>query len=169
MTWLGLNALFHFNPLICVASFFKDSDNCMLFYHLQTHATIQLLICSPGALLCVLGFISAIAVSTLDKLGMRQLGLDGAIQEESRKVVRCHESLKKLSFKCFICFFQCNGRLNFLSASFSQFSQMTNLKSVCLQRIQDVKLLSLRYWLLVLTIMFFYNGIFPFIADARFA
>uniref|UniRef100_A0A8C7XIK4 Im:7160594 n=1 Tax=Oryzias sinensis TaxID=183150 RepID=A0A8C7XIK4_9TELE len=30
----------------------------------------------------------------------------------------------------------------------------------------DVKLLSLRYWLLVLTIMFFYNGIFPFIADA---
>lgn len=39
----------------------------------------------------------------------------------------------------------------------------------CVQRIQDVKLLSLRYWLLVLTIMFFYNGIFPFIADARSA
>uniref|UniRef100_A0A3Q2NQD5 Major facilitator superfamily domain-containing protein 1-like n=1 Tax=Fundulus heteroclitus TaxID=8078 RepID=A0A3Q2NQD5_FUNHE len=37
---------------------------------------------------------------------------------------------------------------------------------VCVQRVQDVKLLSLRYWLLVLTIMFFYNGIFPFIADA---
>ncbi|KAJ0015875.1 hypothetical protein NQD34_014165 [Periophthalmus magnuspinnatus] len=72
-----------------------------------------------GALLCVLGFSSAIIVSTLDKVGMKQLGLDGAIQEESRKV-----------------------------------------------RIQDVKLLSLRYWLLVLTIMFFYNGIFPFIADA---
>uniref|UniRef100_A0A3Q3C6Y6 Lysosomal dipeptide transporter MFSD1 n=1 Tax=Haplochromis burtoni TaxID=8153 RepID=A0A3Q3C6Y6_HAPBU len=33
-------------------------------------------------------------------------------------------------------------------------------------RIQDVKLLSVTYWLLVLTIMFFYNGIFPFIADA---
>uniref|UniRef100_A0A3B3ZMR2 Lysosomal dipeptide transporter MFSD1 n=1 Tax=Periophthalmus magnuspinnatus TaxID=409849 RepID=A0A3B3ZMR2_9GOBI len=63
-----------------------------------------------GALLCVLGFSSAIIVSTLDKVGMKQLGLDG--------------------------------------------------------RIQDVKLLSLRYWLLVLTIMFFYNGIFPFIADA---
>lgn len=72
-----------------------------------------------GALLCVLGFMSAIIVSTLDKVGMKQLGLDGAIQEESRKV-----------------------------------------------RVQDVKLLSLRYWLLVLTIMFFYNGIFPFIADA---
>uniref|UniRef100_I3KVR6 Lysosomal dipeptide transporter MFSD1 n=1 Tax=Oreochromis niloticus TaxID=8128 RepID=I3KVR6_ORENI len=72
-----------------------------------------------GALLCVLGFTSAVVVSTLDKIGMRQLGLDGAIQEESRKV-----------------------------------------------RIQDVKLLSVRYWLLVLTIMFFYNGIFPFIADA---
>uniref|UniRef100_H3D5I9 Lysosomal dipeptide transporter MFSD1 n=1 Tax=Tetraodon nigroviridis TaxID=99883 RepID=H3D5I9_TETNG len=71
-----------------------------------------------GALLCVLGFLSAIIVSTLDKVGMKQLGLDGAIQEESRK------------------------------------------------RVQDVKLLSLRYWLLVLTIMFFYNGIFPFIADA---
>ncbi|KAJ7984544.1 hypothetical protein DPEC_G00355900 [Dallia pectoralis] len=72
-----------------------------------------------GTFLCVLGFLSAITVSALDKLGMRQLGLDGIIQAESRKV-----------------------------------------------RIQDVKLLSLRYWLLVLVIMFFYNGIFPFIADA---
>lgn len=72
-----------------------------------------------GTFLCVLGFLSAITVSGLDKMGMKQLGLDGVIQEESRKV-----------------------------------------------RVQDVKRLSLRYWLLVLTIMFFYNGIFPFIADA---
>ncbi|KAK2870450.1 hypothetical protein Q8A67_024842 [Cirrhinus molitorella] len=72
-----------------------------------------------GTFLCVLGFLSAITVSALDKMGMKQLGLDGVIQEESRKV-----------------------------------------------RVQDVKRLSLRYWLLVLTIMFFYNGIFPFIADA---
>lgn len=72
-----------------------------------------------GTFLCVLGFVSAITVSVLDKMGMKQLGLDGVIQEESRKV-----------------------------------------------RVQDVKRLSLRYWLLVLTIMFFYNGIFPFIADA---
>ncbi|XP_023674954.1 lysosomal dipeptide transporter MFSD1 [Paramormyrops kingsleyae] len=72
-----------------------------------------------GTFLCVLGFLAAIAVSALDKVGMRQLGLDGAIQEESRKV-----------------------------------------------RVQDFRKLSLRYWLLVLTIMFFYNGIFPFIADA---
>lgn len=41
-----------------------------------------------GALLCVLGFASAVIVSALDKVGMRQLGLDGTIQEESRKVVR---------------------------------------------------------------------------------
>ncbi|XP_066833980.1 major facilitator superfamily domain-containing protein 1-like [Anser cygnoides] len=34
------------------------------------------------------------------------------------------------------------------------------------QRIQDIRQLALRYWLLVLTIMFFYNGIFPFVADA---
>lgn len=45
------------------------------------------MLCSLGALLCVLGFISAIVVSALDKIGMTQLGLDGAIQEESRKVV----------------------------------------------------------------------------------
>lgn len=44
-------------------------------------------LCFLGALLCVLGFMSAIIVSTLDKVGMKQLGLDGAIQEESRKVV----------------------------------------------------------------------------------
>ncbi|KAJ8399872.1 hypothetical protein AAFF_G00406020 [Aldrovandia affinis] len=72
-----------------------------------------------GTLLCVMGFLAAIIVSALDKVGMKQLGLDGAIQEESRKV-----------------------------------------------RVQDLRQLSLRYWLLVLTIMFFYNGIFPFIADA---
>ncbi|KAG1944484.1 major facilitator superfamily domain-containing protein 1 [Pimephales promelas] len=72
-----------------------------------------------GTFLCVLGFLSAVTVSVLDRVGMKQLGLDGVIQEESRKV-----------------------------------------------RVQDVKSLSLRYWLLVLTIMFFYNGIFPFIADA---
>ncbi|MCJ8750456.1 hypothetical protein PDJAM_G00266610, partial [Pangasius djambal] len=41
-----------------------------------------------GTVLCVLGFLSAIIVSILDKVGMKQLGLDGAIQEESRKVVR---------------------------------------------------------------------------------
>ncbi|XP_016327390.1 major facilitator superfamily domain-containing protein 1-like [Sinocyclocheilus anshuiensis] len=72
-----------------------------------------------GTFLCVLGFLSAVTVSVLDKMGMKQLGLDGVIQEESRKL-----------------------------------------------RVQDVKRLSLRYWLLVLTIMLFYNGIFPFIADA---
>lgn len=46
------------------------------------------MVCFIGALLCVLGFTSAILVSTLDKVGMKQLGLDGVIQEESRKVVR---------------------------------------------------------------------------------
>ncbi|XP_072916536.1 lysosomal dipeptide transporter MFSD1-like isoform X1 [Hemitrygon akajei] len=33
-------------------------------------------------------------------------------------------------------------------------------------RLKDICHLSLRYWLLVLTIMFFYSGFFPFIADA---
>lgn len=36
----------------------------------------------------MLGFVAAVVVSALDKIGMRQLGLDGAIAEESRKVVR---------------------------------------------------------------------------------
>ncbi|KAM4026177.1 lysosomal dipeptide transporter MFSD1-like [Anomaloglossus baeobatrachus] len=72
-----------------------------------------------GTILCVLGLLSAITVSILDKLGMKQLGLDGSIQEESKKV-----------------------------------------------RVQDIRRLPLRYWLLVLTIMFFYNGVFPFVADA---
>lgn len=72
-----------------------------------------------GTILCVLSFCSAITVSILDKVGMKQRGLDGAIQEESKKV-----------------------------------------------RVQDVRQLPLRYWLLVFTIMFFYNGVFPFVADA---
>ncbi len=52
-----------------------------------SHATRHMTLCFLGALLCVLGFVSAIIVSTLDKVGMKQLGLDGTIQEESRKVV----------------------------------------------------------------------------------
>ncbi|KAG8557767.1 hypothetical protein GDO81_016727 [Engystomops pustulosus] len=72
-----------------------------------------------GTILCVLGLVSAIIVSILDKVGMKQLGQDGTIQEASKKV-----------------------------------------------RVQDIRLLPLRYWLLVLTIMFFYNGVFPFMADA---
>ncbi|XP_055925574.1 major facilitator superfamily domain-containing protein 1-like [Argiope bruennichi] len=35
-----------------------------------------------------------------------------------------------------------------------------------LVRISDVKHFSLSYWLLILSIMFFYNGVFPFVADA---
>ncbi|XP_067912961.1 lysosomal dipeptide transporter MFSD1 isoform X2 [Heterodontus francisci] len=72
-----------------------------------------------GTLLCVLSFLSAITVSILDKVGIKQLGLDSVLQQESKKV-----------------------------------------------QFQDIRYLSLRYWLLVLTIMFFYNGIFPFVADA---
>ncbi|XP_039348209.1 major facilitator superfamily domain-containing protein 1-like isoform X1 [Mauremys reevesii] len=84
----------------------------------ETHFGIQWTLWG-GTLLCTLGFISAITVSMLDKVGMKQLGLDGVIQQESKKV-----------------------------------------------RVQDVRRLPLRYWLLVLTIMFFYNGVFPFVADA---
>lgn len=36
----------------------------------------------------MLGFISALTVSVLDKVGMKQLGLDGVMQQESKKVVR---------------------------------------------------------------------------------
>ncbi|XP_034640614.1 major facilitator superfamily domain-containing protein 1-like isoform X3 [Trachemys scripta elegans] len=84
----------------------------------ETHFGIQWTLWG-GTLLCMLGFISAITVSVLDKVGMKQLGLDGVVQQESKKV-----------------------------------------------RVQDVRRLPLCYWLLVLTIMFFYNGVFPFVADA---
>lgn len=58
----------------------------LCIYH--SFSLSHIMLCCPGALLCVLGFMSAIVVSSLDKIGMKQLGLDGAIQEESRKVVR---------------------------------------------------------------------------------
>uniref|UniRef100_A0A8C5WLC3 Lysosomal dipeptide transporter MFSD1 n=1 Tax=Leptobrachium leishanense TaxID=445787 RepID=A0A8C5WLC3_9ANUR len=72
-----------------------------------------------GAILCVPSFMAAIVVSVLDIVGVKQLGLDGAIKEESKNV-----------------------------------------------RVQDVRRLPLRYWLLVLTIMFFYTAIYCFVADA---
>lgn len=63
-----------------------------------------MMLCFLGTLLCVLGFVSAVIVSALDKIGMRQLGLDGTIQEQSRKVVRTesfHNNLFPTSFiKC---------------------------------------------------------------------
>lgn len=45
------------------------------------------MVCCLGVLLCVLGFIIAMTVSALDKIGMRQLGRDGSMQEESKKMV----------------------------------------------------------------------------------
>ncbi|MBN3274689.1 MFSD1 protein, partial [Polyodon spathula] len=92
--------------------------NFFLTQRVEAHFGIQWTLWG-GTLLCVLGFLAAITVSALDKMGMKQLGLDGLIQQESKKV-----------------------------------------------RIQDLRYLPLRYWLLVLTIMFFYNGVFPFVADA---
>lgn len=92
--------------------------NFFLTQRVEAHFGIQWTLWG-GTLLCVLGFLAAITVSALDKMGMRQLGLEGLIQQESKKV-----------------------------------------------RFQDLRYLPLRYWLLVLTIMFFYNGVFPFVADA---
>ena len=37
----------------------------------------------------------------------------------------------------------------------------------CYQKLTDIKNLSLQFWLVALAIMFFYNGVFPFMADAR--
>ncbi|XP_032896238.1 major facilitator superfamily domain-containing protein 1-like isoform X2 [Amblyraja radiata] len=92
--------------------------NFLLTQSFEAHFGIQWTLWG-GTLLCVLSFVSAIIVGILDGNGAKQLGLDGVLQQESKKV-----------------------------------------------RLQDIRHLSLRYWLLVLTIMFFYNGIFPFIADA---
>ncbi|XP_074641992.1 lysosomal dipeptide transporter MFSD1-like isoform X2 [Tubulanus polymorphus] len=72
-----------------------------------------------GAMLCGLGFLSAIAVSSLDKWGMHQLGEDRQQSVESKKL-----------------------------------------------KVTDIKRFSLSFWLVALSIMFFYNGVFPFVADA---
>merc|ERR1719483_1653141 len=72
-----------------------------------------------GAMLCFLGFVSAMMVSVLDSRGVKQMGDENALKAQSK-----------------------------------------NLK------ITDMKLLPLSFWLLALAIMFFYNGVFPFVADA---
>ncbi|XP_059159078.1 major facilitator superfamily domain-containing protein 1-like [Physella acuta] len=72
-----------------------------------------------GAMLCALGFVSAIIVSILDRHGVKELGDEGKLKSESKKL-----------------------------------------------KITDVRHLSLSFWLVVLSIMFFYNGVFPFVADA---
>ncbi|XP_060073694.1 major facilitator superfamily domain-containing protein 1-like [Ylistrum balloti] len=72
-----------------------------------------------GAMLCGLGFISAMIVSFLDIYGVRQLGDEQSIKADSKKL-----------------------------------------------KVTDIKYFSLSYWLLALAIMFFYNGVFPFVADA---
>ncbi|XP_077980947.1 lysosomal dipeptide transporter MFSD1-like isoform X2 [Glandiceps talaboti] len=72
-----------------------------------------------GAMLCGIGFISAFILSILDIVGIRQLGQEGHVASQSKKL-----------------------------------------------RLRDIKYMSLQFWLLALTIMFFYNGVFPFVADA---
>ncbi|XP_075908648.1 uncharacterized protein LOC116954658 isoform X1 [Petromyzon marinus] len=39
-----------------------------------------------GALLCALGFVAAVVVSVLDRVGTRQLGLEGSVRQESKRV-----------------------------------------------------------------------------------
>lgn len=72
-----------------------------------------------GAMLCGLGFICALVVSFLDKMGVRALGDEDNLKMQSKKL-----------------------------------------------KVTDIKHFSLSYWLLALAIMFFYNGVFPFVADA---
>lgn len=72
-----------------------------------------------GAMLCGLGFICALMVSFLDKMGVRALGDEDNLKMQSKKL-----------------------------------------------KLTDIKHFSLSYWLLALAIMFFYNGVFPFVADA---
>ncbi|KAK2144451.1 hypothetical protein LSH36_756g02040 [Paralvinella palmiformis] len=72
-----------------------------------------------GAVLCGLGFVSAIVTSILDRYGMKIVGAASAVKVEPRKV------------KC-----------------------------------SDIKYFSARYWILTFTLVFFYNGVFPFVADA---
>ncbi|KAK7099982.1 lysosomal dipeptide transporter MFSD1-like [Littorina saxatilis] len=72
-----------------------------------------------GAFLCFLGFISAIIVTILDRWGVKQLGDEDNLKQESKKL-----------------------------------------------KVTDIKNLSLQFWLVALAIMFFYNGVFPFMADA---
>ncbi|XP_063962507.1 major facilitator superfamily domain-containing protein 1-like isoform X1 [Lytechinus pictus] len=72
-----------------------------------------------GAVLCLTGFIAAIVTSIMDTSGVKQLGLEDEVKENSKKV-----------------------------------------------RLRDILEFTLPYWLLALSIMFFYNGVFPFVADA---
>nr|KAG5711821.1 hypothetical protein BaRGS_023585 [Batillaria attramentaria] len=74
---------------------------------------------SYGACLCLLGFVSAVIVSVLDKWGVRQLGDEENLKTESKHL-----------------------------------------------KITDIRHLPLQFWLVALSIMFFYNGVFPFMADA---
>ena len=49
-------------------------------------------------------------------------------------------------------------------------SQAGDLKSASKKvKFTDIKFFDMRFWLLCLTIMFFYNSVFPFVADARCA
>ncbi|TNN03967.1 hypothetical protein fugu_000996 [Takifugu bimaculatus] len=92
--------------------------NFFITHHFEQTYGLQWILWG-GALLCVFAFGTALIVGFLDQMGIKQLGLDRIIKEESSKI-----------------------------------------------RIQDVKLLPLRYYLLTLSITFFYNIILPLVADA---
>jgi len=52
------------------------------------YLNVLLLCCfSVGGFLCAIGFISAIIVGLLDKYGVKQLGQDVSLQQESKKLV----------------------------------------------------------------------------------
>lgn len=54
---------------------------------LKTSLSLVFMFFAVGAFLCALGFLSAIIVGLLDKYGVKQLGQDVSLQQDSKKLV----------------------------------------------------------------------------------
>ncbi len=75
---------------------YKDSSttiNNLEYISVTIWNTDDWLLFISGAILCLLGFVSAILVSFLDRIGVKQLGMDSSMQHESRKLVSHCSSL----------------------------------------------------------------------------
>lgn len=53
----------------------------------SSRAVHDIYICCVGVVLCMFGFIIAIVVAVLDRIGMKKMGLADVIQQESNNMV----------------------------------------------------------------------------------
>ena len=93
-----------------------------------------------GAILCGLGFVSAIVVSTLDRIGVKQLGQDSSLEIESKKVVST-----SLVLSAYIYIYTCIYTVEHIYDACPKYSELGNFRIIAYLYVSDGTTRYVRY------------------------